>query len=135
LTQGGVPLEACERILTNGIDVIPTDAVIWANDLMKAAEYGRGNQLIMILNSRDMRRSYKQLDRNATSDAQKAIEKEYGVNPVIFPDGAVLYSRLAADDKRRGTPYELAHGWYIPGDPFSILSGLIICAPSMPSDQ
>ena len=87
----GVSLEATQRILENGIDVIPTDAVIWANALEKALEYGGENQLIMILNPRDMKRSYIQLDRNADPDTREAVEKEYGVNPVIFTDGSIVY--------------------------------------------
>jgi hypothetical protein len=66
----GIPLEACERVLMNGVDVVPTNSVIWANDLPKALEYGGENQLIMIFNRNGMRRSYLMLDPDAGPDAR-----------------------------------------------------------------
>jgi hypothetical protein len=119
----GVSLTACERVLTNGIYVVPTDSVIWANDLKKASEYG---ELIMILNQAGMRRSFTMLDANAAQETRLLTEQEYGAEPTIFPDGTIWYSRLAQTDRRRGSPYEAENGWYIPGDPFSVLSGIII---------
>lgn len=126
--SGGVPLDACERVLMNGIDVLPTDSVIYANDLEKASEYGGRDKLIMILNQTKMRRSYMLLDEGADPETRRRVEQEYGTEPIIFPEGTIWYSRLAPTDRRRGSPYEEENGWYIPGDPFSVLSGIIICS-------
>jgi hypothetical protein len=123
----GVPLAACERVFANGIDVLPTDAVIWANDLQKASEYGGQNRLIMILNQSGMRRSYITLDESADAETRRRVEQEYGTEPIIFPKGTIFYSRLAPMDRRRGSPYEVENGWYIPNDPFKVLSGMIVC--------
>src|SRR5262249_32033650 len=111
-----------------GIDVLPTDSVIYANDLEKASEYGGRDGLIMLLNPSEMRRSYMMLDASADPDNRRHIEQEYGTDPIIFPEGTLFYSRLPPTDRRRGTPYEVANGWYIPNDPFKVLSGVIICA-------
>jgi hypothetical protein len=127
-----VSLDAKERVLMNGIDVLPTDAVIWANDLEKALEYGGSNQLVMILYRKSMRPSFMLVDRNSTPEVIKSIEEEYGTNPVAFDDGTLFYSRLPSTDRRRASPYEVENGWYIPGDPFSVLAGIIFVSINRP---
>jgi hypothetical protein len=119
----GVPLSALQRVLDTGIDVQPTNSVIWADFLEKALEYGGEEKIVLILNPKAMRRCSWLV--GAGEDASQA-EAIIGGPATLLPNGQRLYSRLPLADPRRGSLAEAEYGWFIPGDPFSALAGVLV---------
>jgi hypothetical protein len=123
----GVPLSRLEAVAEAGIDVRPTDSVIWVADAMeKALEYG-GNQskAVLLLDHKRMARSNRLLPPDAPPARVAEVEKAYG-SPTILPNGSRFYSRLPVGDPSRGKSNEDAYGWYIPESPFAALVGVVI---------
>jgi hypothetical protein len=85
----GVALDRIEYVLRNYIDVEPTDAVIFANDLSKALEYGKWPKLILVLRQSAMRRSFGIIEGTASPAEIEAAQREY---PTVVPmtDGSMV---------------------------------------------
>ena len=126
----GVDRAARERALQAGIDVHPTDARWYGSDaLEKALEYGGQYPDVLIIDGNCVKRPFRELDANAP-EADHAEARAWA-NSDGMPDsytGRILYSRLVGpDDGRRGSPYEAAYAYYIPGDAKQALIGIIEC--------
>lgn len=119
----GVALDKLEYVLRNHIDVEPTDAVIFANGLSKALEYGEWPKLVLVLRQSAMHRSFKILEATASAAEIEVAQREY---PTVRPmrDGSLWCSRLKEGDT--SPSYEIPHGWYVPGDPKEALAALIL---------
>ena len=106
--------------------------MLWANEsLEKALEYGGPDNVIMILDARKMLRSYKRVPVAASESEIEQVEVTYGKKRILIENGDTFwYSRLPPDDRRIGSPYEYEHGWFIPGNPFEALVGLILAFPT-----
>jgi hypothetical protein len=122
-----VSLDSLDHVLRTGIDVVPTDAAIWAaDDPKKAMEYGGNDKAILVLDGTRMKRSFCELESNASPEAIMATELVFGSDFDITTDGARWYSRLPRADRRRCSAYEIAYGWYVPGNPSAALAAVII---------
>jgi hypothetical protein len=74
-----------------------------------------------------MLRTYQLIADDLSQAELAAVQKIYGTTGILQSDGKTRwYSRLPDEDRRRGTDYEMEHAWFIPGDPFEALAGLII---------
>lgn len=123
----GVSLDRLAAVAESGIDVRPTDAVIWvAEDIEKALEYG-GDQSksVLLLDHKRVAHSNRLLPADASATTVAEVEKAYG-SPTILPSGKRFYSRLPVGDPSRGKSNEDAYAWYIPGSPFAGLVGIAI---------
>lgn len=122
----GVAIDRYEPIVRNYIDVEPTDAVIFADFLEKAIEYGDWPKLILILQSKSMSRSFRCVPATTSPAELERIRREYPT-VVDLKDGTLWFSRLQQGDSRLASAYESAYGWYVSGDPRDALAALVIC--------
>lgn len=124
----GVRADRLGHVLRTGIDVSPTDSPIFAEiGLDKALEYGcDGDQLILLLDVRKLRRTFREVP--ADSDASLLAELRQSFQTELrSKDGkSIWFSRLGKDGGGAGTSYEADYAWWIPGDPWEALRGLIV---------
>ena len=124
----GVDRASLERVLQNGIDVVPTDMHWYGADLEKALEYGGDYPHILIIDGALAQRTFRTVAADAPSREHRYARKWSGAAPISTSNGARHhYSPLPVGDSRRGSNYEIAHAWFIPGDPFEALLGIIEC--------
>lgn len=122
----GVSTDRLATVLKQGIDVEPTDAVIWVNALDKALEYGGWPKIVMALDHEWLKMTFAELDANTSEDELKAVRREF---PTVLrsADGSKLWcSRLREDAPQIGTPYEAYSARWIPGDPWRALKGIFV---------
>jgi hypothetical protein len=126
----GVDRVSFERALRAGIDVEPTDAHWYGADLEKALEYGGAYPAVLIIDGNRVERPYRNVAVDASDEAHREAKAWARGTPILSENGQWLkYSRLPESDNRRGSPYEAAHSWYIPGDAREALLGVIECMP------
>ncbi len=122
----GVSLDRLEAIGRNYIDVEPTNAAIFADCLDKALGYGDWPKVVMALRRSSLKRSFKIVPAATSDEDLETIRREYPTL-VRMSDGSSWCSRLPEDDSRIYNGYELAYGWYIPGDPREALAAVFLC--------
>lgn len=113
----GVPIQRLDALLDNGVDVDPTDTVIFCAEEDKAFEYARsgwgedGPGLLYALHGGYLERSFCTLPADASPEEIAEVRKTY---PHEYPDqhGGQYFSRLA---DQNNTAYEIAYGYWIPG--------------------
>jgi hypothetical protein len=121
-----VSIDRLPTVLRQGVDVEPTNAVIWADCLDKALEYGEWPKLVMALDYDFLRKTYVEVCANLPEDELAFVRRDY---PTIkkSDDGSKLYcSRLGPDDPQRDTTYEYAHAFWVPGNPWDALQAVFI---------
>lgn len=122
----GVSIDRYESIKRNFIDVEPQDAVVFADCLEKALEYGGWPKLILVLRWKFMSRSFQCVSAETPPDELDRIRQQYP-SLVNLMDGTLWFSRLPEGDVRIASMYESAYGWYVSGDPKDALAALMIC--------
>lgn len=111
-------------MLKTGVDVEPTNVVIWVNEVQKALEYGGWPKILMAFDSERLKRSWIEIDVSAPPEEIERIQRDY---PTVIRDGDKLYcSRLPSDAPQLMTAYEFQHAFWIPGDPFEALKAVFI---------
>jgi hypothetical protein len=119
-----VSIDRLSTVLLRGIDVEPTNSVIWVNHLDKAMEYGGWPKLVMALDYRLLKWTCVELDANASEAELTSVRRDY---PTVLKDGSKLFcSRLKADAPQLNTPYEFDSARWIPGDPWEALKGVFV---------
>lgn len=121
-----VGLERLPMILQHGVDVFPTNSVIWADTTAgKALEYGGDEKVMMLFNEDHTKPAYRTIP---ATTPQNELEELRILYPTINPsaDGSTLsLSRLPKNDTRTAN-YDIFFGRWIPGDPFEALAGLVL---------
>lgn len=127
----GIDRPSLNRALETGIDVSPTNAHWYGGPLDKALEYGGDYPAVLLLDSRQIERTFRDLSIEAPA-LEHEIARAWAVgDPIPSGNGQYLrYSRLPLNDRGRGTAYETSYAWYIPGDPKEALLGYILCEPA-----
>jgi hypothetical protein len=123
----GVSINRLKSILPDGIDVEPTDSVIFTNDLDKAWEYGGWPKLVLALDTSRLQRTFKQVPSDISPSELERIRQHY---PTVVKslDGTQLWlTRLEESDPRIASPYEIAHARWIEGNPFDALRAILLC--------
>jgi hypothetical protein len=129
----GVSIDRLGGVLKTGVDVEPTDAVFWVNELQKALEYGGWPKVLMAFDSERLKRSWIEIDENAPAGEIGRIRRDY---PTVIPDGEKLYcSRLPSDAPQLMTAYEFQHAFWIPGEALEALKALFIVFRPQDQDQ
>jgi hypothetical protein len=125
----GVSLERLNCVLQYGIDVQPTDAVIFAdNDLSKAWEYGGFPKLILAMDRSRLERTWREVPVTTPPSQLQDLQRTFPTS-WASADGKTLYfSRLTLSDPQLGTSYEWTHALWIPGNPVEALRALMIFA-------
>lgn len=136
LVYRAVSIDRLPYILKNGCDVKPTNSVIYADDLEKAFEYGSNvldnminnstGKVIMILSMSGMSRSYREMPVDADPILLEKLRNEYPTAITSSDGKRIWFSRLPQDNRNLASPYEREYGWYIAGDPWNVLAGIIV---------
>jgi hypothetical protein len=130
-----VSKDRLSTVLRQGIDVEPTNAVIWVNHLDKALEYGGWPKLVMALDYKFLERTFVELDADASEAEVTAVRRDYPTISKRSDSSKLFYSRLKEDDPQLCTPYEFDSAWWIPGDPWKALKGIFLFfRPRVPAD-
>lgn len=127
LTFRGVGIDRLSTILATGLDVHPTDSVIYCDAIQKAIEYG---DVVMAFRHRD------EDDNFVLSRAIVTINPETSIadaasrrlsHPHVLKDenGVVTLCRIEPEHQAR-INYLGAHGYFITGSPWDALVGLFL---------
>lgn len=130
-----VNLSRLPTVLANGIDVEPTDSVIYADCFDKAWEYGDWPKLILALDYKGLQKSFVRLPKSTAPEKVIEVQSRY---PTLIDDceaDSLWLSRLPIDDPRVASGYEVAYGYWIEGDPHQTLMGAILFADTMNLEQ
>lgn len=125
----GVTAAALDRVVTNGIDVLPTDSPIFVcGQFDKAWEYGGFPKLIMALRHQHLDWTWRMTSPETPDDELEAILRVFP-SRIELGDGYVHHSRFAPDSTAIGTPYETEYARWIPGDPWEALHSIFLFYP------
>jgi hypothetical protein len=127
----GVSLERLAYVLDHGVDV-PTGCPLWVDlSLDKAWEYGGSRKLLIVLSNTFLQSSHHILPLDTPEKELEAYKKEY--KTILRGEKETWLSRLPENDRRVGSPYEVAHCRFPNGDPRMALIALVIILP--PDDE
>jgi hypothetical protein len=113
--------ERIDLVLATGSDV-PPSVPLWTDSFPdKALEYGGDDRKVLLVFRADrLEPSFRTTAADITAEERSALLLNYP-NLLEFPDDPrpLWFSRVL--DNRAGSPYEAAHGRWIPGDPLDAL--------------
>ena len=121
----GISMESLPAVLERGIDVHPTDEVIFVDDLDKALEYGTWPKILLALRWSSLKSTFKELPPDAT-EAQIEIARSEFPTTITQEDGSTWCTRLKEDDRRIASGYEIAYSKWIPGDPWAAIRAVFV---------
>jgi hypothetical protein len=124
----GVSIERYEFILKHGIDVEPTNSVIFADGFDKAWEYGNWPKLILALDSAHLQRTFIKVAANISHEELQKLRQRFPTVVESVDKTTLWLSRLPEGSRLMATPYEFGYAWWIEGNPFDALRALIIFA-------
>lgn len=110
----------------NGVDVNPTNSVIYCDDLEEASKYGGWPKVIMGFDRRCLDTSCRIVDSSIEDSELKILLEKFPTKEKTINGSKFWLSRLPLDDSRRGSPYEMRYGRWIPGDPWQALKLIIL---------
>jgi hypothetical protein len=125
-----VSIDRLGTVLTTGVDVEPSDAVVYADSFEKAWEYGGWPKVVLALSLDKLDRTYRELPADTDAEELALVQQRF---PTVLPavDGTTLWcSRLAQDDPCIAKSYEREYAWWIPGDPFEALRAVLLFGPA-----
>ena len=123
----GVSVEKLNTVLKLGIDVEPTDAVIFTDVyLEKVWEYGGWPKIVLALSRDGLQRTFEEISSDTSEE--KLAEMRARFPTMLTPsEGKMLrFSRLAESDSRLASVYETEYARWIPGDPLQVLKMIMI---------
>ena len=126
----GVEYDRLPVVLRQGIDVIPTDSVIYtAESACKAMEYGwyanTQKMILLMYDAAKISRTFIECPNNTPADELKELMQIYPTKVELSDTETVWLSRLKKEDKRLATPYEADYAGWISRNPFEALVGII----------
>jgi len=122
----GVDAAKLRRVLDHGVDVDPTDSVIYVDGFDKALEYGEWPKLVIALRSDALEATFREVPVNSRTEHLVELEQRFPT-ALRSVDGQSLWmSRLPATDPRVGSPYEVEYARWIPGDAKAALAAVFI---------
>lgn len=122
-----VSLDLLPKVLSTGVDVEPSNAVVYAGDFEKAWEYGGLPKLVAAYDPRMLKSSCLEIPAATPPEELRRLTQDYPTQ-LQSRDGQRLWlSRLPKDDTALATPYEAAWAYWIPGNAKAALRAVIIC--------
>jgi hypothetical protein len=122
----GVSLDRLDDVLRGGVDVRPTDSVIFVDHLDKAIEYGAGEEglLVIVYDKSQLKPASIEFPNSTSAADLNQFAAEY---PTRIDDynGNILLSRCGPN---KDAGYGLLYGAWIPDDPFNALRMLLVIA-------
>lgn len=126
----GLSLDRLDCILETGIDVVPSDAVIYTSTAEKALEYGGdGPRCLVVLRNDRIRPTHKIITADAPAEEIERLRARYPTEVPMPDKGKIYFSRLSRDDRRLGTGYEHEYASWIPGDAKDALVAVVLVGP------
>jgi hypothetical protein len=122
----GVGLGRLKTVQSSGIDVEPSDSVIFAELFEKAWEYGGMPKVFLALDATKLKRTFVEV---ASTISPQELESLRAVFPTMLTsrDGTSIWlSKLREDDPRLATNYETEYARWIQGDPRNALKAVFI---------
>lgn len=121
-----VSVDRLACVLNNGVDVLPTNSVIFADYLDKAMEYGDWPKVIMALDPKHMQRTFKEVDSTIPEDELAELMKIYPTK-IESKDGSRYWlTKLDENDNRIASDYEIGYAWWIPNSPWDCLKMILL---------
>ena len=124
-------VDCLERVTTQGVDVIPTDAPLFCETLQKAMDYGNWPKVVMAFEPSGLEKTFREMSSDVTEDELKLIMETYPNKEVSVDGKSIWLSRLSMNDKRRATAYEIDYAWWIPGNPWDTLKFVLMIGQNM----
>jgi predicted AAA+ superfamily ATPase len=124
----GVSIDRLAAVLEMGIDVQPTDSIIYVSDFDKAWEYGGVPKVILELDRSFLHSTYREIPSDTVAADIADLQKHF---PCVEKsrDGSKLWlSRLAENDPRRNNAYEINYAKLIPENARHALKAIFIFA-------
>jgi hypothetical protein len=121
-----VSFDRLEDIKLNGVDVSPTDAAIFCDDLEKASEYGEWPKVVMGFDLEMLDRTYRQVDSTIPKAELAFLQTTFPTLETSVDGSKIWLSRLPYDSGARTKPYEANYGYWIPGNPWDALRVIIL---------
>lgn len=122
----GVSLDRLDTVLQQGIDVHPTNGVIWVDNLEKALEYGEWPKVVLALDTDCLKNTFREIPANSSEQEIMAVCLDF---PTVVKsvDGSKLWcTRLPEDSPQIASDYEVAYARWIRGNPCDALKGVFI---------
>jgi hypothetical protein len=118
--------------MKNGVDVEPTDRIIYVDDPSKSLEYGRDetgtpgdtDQVMMVFRWDDLQRAVSPVRRPIPQDQLDKLRAMYRTE--VEQNEWVLFSNASREELSRAGTYMEQYGAFIPGDPWKSLLMLIL---------
>jgi hypothetical protein len=121
-----VSLDRLPFILANGCDVEPTNSPMFCDSIHKATEYGGSPQVVQVFGHEGLKRTFKRINVDFDPSEIERLKGIYRSWEASVNGNNIWFSMFSFEDRRRNSAYELAYGWYIPGDPWKALIALAI---------
>jgi hypothetical protein len=122
----GVSLDRFKVVLSTGIDVEPTNAIIYVDGFDKALEYGGWPKVVIALRTDQLDATFREVAADTPPTQLAELGHVFGTK-LLSADGSMLWlSRLDAEDSRVTTDYEVAYARWIPGDALGALAAVFV---------
>jgi hypothetical protein len=128
----GVEIERISCILSTGVDVEPTTAPIYSTDRFdKAVEYGGVPKVVMAFDPSYLDYTYREVPSSASLNEINTLKQIFPTEISVKEGSSLWLTKLAFDDPRASTYYEIEYSRWIPGNPFDALKAVIIFTDSL----
>jgi len=121
-----VSIERLPTVVRVGLDKEPTTMGIYADAFEKAWEYGEFPKLMLVLDGEQTEPSFREVRADLPADELAVFQSLYRTMLRSMDGTQLWFSQFPADDPRVSSSYEIAHGRYVPGDPFDALRAVLI---------
>ena len=119
----GVHLSSLGHVISNGCDVAPSTAPLFASDsAQKALEYGC---VVMVFDPAKLEKTFKKVRKSEPASTLHQLREEYASETELDEDW-LWFSKLSPGDIRIGTLYESEYSFFIPGNPHDALQMIFL---------
>ena len=125
LEYRAVSIDRFEYISNNGVDVNPTSAPIYCDDLEKAMEYGGWPKVVMGFNYQKMDKTFREVPSDIDQSELDALKVSFPTEEKSKDGKKIWLSRLSIDDPGRCN-YEIIYGRWIRGSPWNCLKIVLV---------
>ena len=121
-----VNIDRLEFVLDNGIDVEPTNSVIFADHFEKAWEYGGVPKIILAIDYQKIKKTYLEIDADTHQKEIESLNLTYPTTIRSDDNSKLWLSKLKEDDPKVASAYERDYAYWIPGDSTEAVKAVFI---------
>jgi hypothetical protein len=119
----GVPLNRLGHVISNGCDVAPSTAPLFASDsAKKALEYGC---VVLVFDPAKLEKTFKKVRKSESFSTLHQLREDYA-SEMEFENDWLWFSKLPPGDGRIGSLYEIEYSFFIPGNPHDALQMIFL---------